>query len=93
MTPADLRTAYALTPSTSGDTIHALRQVYGHPLRLIAEACQTSERTLYARLDRLGLIKSSLPGRRPNHFADISKMVDYFNNQEQRMKQSEGTFI
>ena len=64
MTPTELRHAYALTPSTNGDTIHALRQVYGHPLRLIAEACQTSEKTLYARLDRLGLIKSSRPGRR-----------------------------
>ena len=92
MTPIELRTAYNLTPSTNGDTIHALRQVYGHPLRLIAEACQTSERTLYARLDRLGLIKSSRPGRRPNHIADVGKMVVYFNNHEQRMKQSEGTF-
>ena len=81
-----------MTPSTNGDTIHALRQVYGHPLRLIAEACQTSERTLYARLDRLGLIKSSRPGRCPNHIADVGNMVDYFNNQEQRLKQSEGTF-
>ena len=80
MTPAELRTAYALTPSTNGDTIHALRQVYGHPLRLIAEACQTSERTLYARLERLGLIKSSRPGRRPNHIADVGKMVESFNN-------------
>ena len=80
MTPTELRELYNLTPSTNGDTIHALRQVYGHPLRLIAEACQTSERTLYARLERLGLIKSSRPGRRPNHIADVGKMVESFNN-------------
>ena len=92
MTPTELRTAYALTPSTSGDTIHALRQVYGHPLRLIAEACQTSEKTLYARLDRLGLIASSRPGRRPNHIADASKMVVYFSNHQERPRQAEGKY-
>ena len=90
MTPTELRELYNLTPSTNGDTIHALRQVYGHPLRLIAEACQTSERTLYARLERLGLIKSSRPGRRSNHIADASKMVVYFSNHQERLKQAEG---
>lgn len=64
MTSAELRAAYALTPSTSADTIHALRQVHGYPLVLIAAACQVSRDTLTKRLAQAGLIKDSRPGRR-----------------------------
>ena len=47
----ELRTAYALTPSTSADTAHALQVLHGLSVRRIAMASGISSETLTARLN------------------------------------------
>ena len=55
-----LRTAYALTPSISADTAHALQEIHHLSVRRIAQACQISPVTLSARLDeRVNFIRKN----------------------------------
>lgn len=58
--PKAIRTAYALTPSTSSDTAHALQVLHGLSVRRIAMACQISAETLSARLnERVNFIRKA----------------------------------
>ena len=52
MTPAELRQLYALTPSTPGDTLHAVTVLAPCTRREVAEAAGIKPATAYQRIWR-----------------------------------------
>ena len=58
--PSAIRAAYALGPSISADTAHALQVLHGISVRRIAMACRISYETLSARLnERVNFIRKN----------------------------------
>ena len=52
MTPTELRELYALTPSTNGDTLHAVTVLAPCKVAVVAEAAGIKPATAYQRIWR-----------------------------------------